>query len=41
MREFFDHHLLGKSAPKWLEEGVSHLKLKEHLEERSKKKKDQ
>ena len=41
MREFFDHHLLDKPAPKWLEGGVSHLKLKEHLEERFKKKKDQ
>ena len=40
MREFFDHHLLDKHAPKWLEEGVSHLKLKEHLEERFKKKKE-
>lgn len=35
MREFFDHHLMGKTAPKWLEEGVPLLKLKEHLEERS------
>ena len=38
MREFFDHHLLGKPAPKWLEEGVPHLKIKDHLEERVKKK---
>lgn len=35
MREFFDHHLMGKSAPKWWIEGVPHLKLKEHLEERT------
>ncbi|MGH9800758.1 MAG: hypothetical protein ACRD82_10365 [Blastocatellia bacterium] len=35
MREFFDHHLMGKSAPKWWIEGVPHLKLKEHLEERA------
>jgi dipeptidyl aminopeptidase/acylaminoacyl peptidase len=35
MREFFDHHLKGKSAPKWWIEGVPHLKLKEHLEERA------
>jgi dipeptidyl aminopeptidase/acylaminoacyl peptidase len=34
MREFFDHHLLGKSAPTWLSEGVSHLKIKEHLKNR-------
>ena len=36
MREFFDHHLLGKPAPAWLKEGVPYLKLGEHLEERSK-----
>lgn len=35
MREFFDHYLIGKSAPKWWIEGVSHLKLKDHLEERA------
>ncbi len=37
MREFFDHHLLGKPAPQWLEAGIPHLKLKDHLEERFKK----
>jgi dipeptidyl aminopeptidase/acylaminoacyl peptidase len=36
MREFFDHHLLGKPAPAWLKEGVPYLKLDEHLTERSK-----
>jgi dipeptidyl aminopeptidase/acylaminoacyl peptidase len=36
MREFFDHHLKGKPAPKWLLEGVPHLKLKDHLDERVK-----
>lgn len=35
MKEFLDHHLKGKAAPKWLIEGVPHLKLKEHLEERN------
>jgi len=35
MREFFDHHLMGKPAPKWLQDGVPHLKLKDHLEERA------
>lgn len=35
MREFFDHHLKGKPAPNWWLEGVPHLKLKEHLEERA------
>jgi dipeptidyl aminopeptidase/acylaminoacyl peptidase len=36
MREFFDHHLLGKPAPRWLKEGVPHLKLDDHLKERGK-----
>jgi dienelactone hydrolase len=36
MREFFDHHLLGKPAPAWLREGVPHLKMDEHLQERHK-----
>ncbi|MFO0880356.1 MAG: prolyl oligopeptidase family serine peptidase [Gemmataceae bacterium] len=35
MREFFDHHLLGKPAPAWLKDGVPHLKMDEHLKERS------
>jgi len=38
MREFFDHYLLGKPAPEWLEQGIPYLKLKDHLKERSKKK---
>ena len=38
MRQFFDHHLKGEPAPKWLEEGIPHLKLKDHLKEISKKK---
>jgi dipeptidyl aminopeptidase/acylaminoacyl peptidase len=36
MREFFDHHLKGAEAPQWLLEGVPHLKMDEHLEERAK-----
>ena len=36
MREFFNHHLMGKPAPKWLQEGISHLKLEEHIKERTK-----
>ncbi len=36
MREFFDHYLVGKPAPKWMEEGIPHLKMKEHLKERVK-----
>ncbi len=35
MREFFDHYLMGKPAPQWLEEGVPHLMLEKHLEERT------
>jgi len=45
MREFFDHHLMGKPAPKWLKQGISHLDLEKHIEERTKiilkKKKDE
>ncbi len=36
MKEFFDHQLMGKPAPQWWVDGVPHLKLKEHLEERAK-----
>jgi dipeptidyl aminopeptidase/acylaminoacyl peptidase len=36
MREFFDHHLMGKPAPAWLKDGVPHLKLDDHLTERVK-----
>ncbi len=35
MREFFDHHLRGADAPAWLLEGVPHLKMDEHLDERA------
>jgi dipeptidyl aminopeptidase/acylaminoacyl peptidase len=38
MREFFDYHLKGKPAPQWLLEGVPHLKMKEHLDDRVKDK---
>jgi len=34
MREFFDHHLKGSDAPQWLLEGVPHLKMDDHLDER-------
>ncbi len=37
MREFFDHHLMGKPAPKWLKEGIDHLDHEEHIKERTKK----
>jgi len=36
MRKFFDNHLMGKPAPKWLEEGITYLKMKDHLKELSK-----
>ncbi len=36
MKEFFDHQLMGKPAPAWYMEGVSQLKLKDHLKERAK-----
>lgn len=35
MREFFDHYLKGKPAPKWWTEGVPLLKLKDELDERA------
>jgi dipeptidyl aminopeptidase/acylaminoacyl peptidase len=28
MKEYFDHHLMGKAAPEWMEKGVPHLKKK-------------
>jgi hypothetical protein len=36
MKQFFDHHLKGKDAPKWYKDGIPHLKHKEHIEELSK-----
>ena len=36
MKEFFDYHLKSAAMPGWMEEGVPLLKMKEHLEERSK-----
>jgi dipeptidyl aminopeptidase/acylaminoacyl peptidase len=35
MREFFDHHLMGKPAPKWWAEGINHLKIEDELKERA------
>lgn len=34
MKEFFDHYLKGAPAPQWLDEGIAHLKLEDHLENR-------
>jgi hypothetical protein len=36
IKQFFDHHLKGKKAPKWYSEGIPHLKHKEHIEDLSK-----
>jgi dipeptidyl aminopeptidase/acylaminoacyl peptidase len=35
MREFFDHHLRGVPMPEWLEHGVPHLEMKDHLRRRA------
>ncbi|MBM3789799.1 MAG: S9 family peptidase, partial [Acidobacteria bacterium] len=37
MKEFLDHHLMGKPAPKWWLEGVPWLELDEELESRAEK----
>lgn len=34
MREWFDHYLMGKPAPEWMEKGVPLLEMKDHLEPR-------
>lgn len=36
MKEWFDHWLMGKPAPEWMKDGVPHLRMKDHLKERSK-----
>ncbi len=36
MREYFDHHLMGKPAPDWWTVGVPHLKMDDHLKGRDK-----
>lgn len=33
MRQFFDHYLMDKPAPKWMDEGIPLLKMKDHLDE--------
>jgi dipeptidyl aminopeptidase/acylaminoacyl peptidase len=35
MREFFDHYLMGKPAPAWWQEGISHLKQKDYLKQKA------
>ena len=34
MQEFFDHYLKGAEAPEWWTQGIPHLKMAEHLQER-------
>ena len=34
MKEWFDHYLMDKPAPKWMEDGIPLLKMKDHLEQR-------
>jgi hypothetical protein len=36
MKEFFDHYLMAEPAPKWMAEGIPHLKMKDPLKERVK-----
>jgi dienelactone hydrolase len=36
MREWFDHYLMDKPAPKWMTDGVPRLQMKDHIEERTK-----
>ena len=34
MKDFFDHHLMGKPAPDWWKDGVPFLKMDDHLKTR-------
>jgi dienelactone hydrolase len=34
MKEWFDHYLMDKPAPKWMQDGIPLLKMKDHLEQR-------
>ena len=36
MKEFFDNYPMAKPAPKWMVEGIPHLKMKDRLKERVK-----
>jgi hypothetical protein len=40
MKEFFDHYLRSVPAPDWLEYGVPHLKMDEHIDERLKERQE-
>ena len=39
MKEFFDHHLMGKPAPEWWAKGVSRLEMEDHIKQRLEEKK--
>ncbi len=41
MKEFFDHYLLNKPSPEWLENGVPLLKMTDHINDRLKQREDQ
>ncbi len=34
MKEFFDHHLMGKPAPEWWTKGVPRLEMEDHIKQR-------
>lgn len=41
MKEFFDHYLMNKPSPDWLENGVPLLKMQDHISQRLKQREDQ
>ena len=40
MKEFFDHYLMDKSAPAWLEDGIPRLKMADDITARLKARED-
>ena len=40
MKEFFDHYLMDKPAPKWMTDGIPRLKMAEDITERIKARED-
>lgn len=41
MKEFFDHYLMDKPAPDWLENGIPLLKMQDHITDRLKQREEQ
>jgi dipeptidyl aminopeptidase/acylaminoacyl peptidase len=41
MKEFFDHYLMDKPAPDWLENGIPLLKMQDHITDRLKQRDEQ